>query len=136
MLPCLIRSSIVVQMNASLILYIYAGHKISHLLLLFPIIDLSAGTCMFLTVIGGSTMNMFFRVLCRDICISSRPLSTVEWYLVFTCGTVVLSQLPNFNSIAGVSLIGAISSDSYYTLLWAVPVAEGRLPKEVQYYPV
>lgn len=110
------------------------GHKISQMFVLFPIIDLSAGTCMLLTTVGGSTMNMFFDMLCQDICIS-RPLTTVEWYLIFTCGTIVLSQLPNLNSIVGVSLIGAISSVCCYTLLWAVPVAEGRrrMPKELLY---
>ena len=95
-------------------------------LLLFPIIDLSAGTCMNLTIVGGSTLNMFVQMLCEAIGIS-RPLTTVEWYLVFTCGTVVLSQIPNLNSLGSVSLIGAISSVSYCTLLWVVPVKEGRL---------
>ncbi|GMY05339.1 Lysine histidine transporter-like 8 [Fagus crenata] len=42
--------------------------------------------------------------------------------------SAVLSQLPNLNSLANVSLIGAISYVSFCTLLWVVPVAEGRLP--------
>ena len=66
-------------------------------------------------------------MLCDATCLS-RPLTTVEWYLVFTCGSVVLSQLPKLNSLANVSLIGAISYVSFCTLLWVVPVAEGRLP--------
>ena len=97
-------------------------------LLLFPIIDLSAGTCMNLTIVGGSTLNMFVQMLCEAIGIS-RPLTTVEWYLLFTCGTLVLSQIPNLNSLGSVSLIGAaISSVSYCTLLWVVPVKEVGCP--------
>ena len=50
----------------------------------------------------------------------------IEWYLVFTCAAVVLAQLPNLNSIAGVSLIGAIASVSYCTIIWVVSIVEGR----------
>ncbi|XP_065620401.1 lysine histidine transporter-like 8 [Quercus suber] len=101
------------------------GDKIAYWLLLFPIIDLSSGTCVNLTIIGGSTLNMFVQ-MCEAIGIS-RPLKTVEWYLVFTCGTVVLSLIPNLNSLARVSLIDAISSVSYCTIQWVVSVKEGRL---------
>lgn len=99
------------------------GRKMSKIMLSFPITQLSAGTCVLLTVIGGRTMKM-----CQARS-SSRPSITTHWYLVSTCLTVILSQLPNLNSMATVSLIGAISSVTYYTLLWTVPVAEGRLPE-------
>lgn len=59
----------------------------------------------------------------------------VEWYLVFTCGAVLLSQLPNLNSIAGISLVGAITALGYCTTIWAVSVSEGRLPN-VSYNPI
>lgn len=48
---------------------------------------------------------------------------------------MVLAQLPNLNSIAGISLVGAITAVGYCTALWAVSVAEGRLPN-VSYDPV
>ncbi|KAL3613889.1 hypothetical protein CASFOL_041963 [Castilleja foliolosa] len=65
----------------------------------------------------------------------SPPLTNVEWYLVFTCAAVVLSQLPNLNSIAGLSLIGSITAVGYCTAIWVVSVSEGRLPN-VSYNPV
>jgi amino acid permease len=54
---------------------------------------------------------------------------------VFTCAAVLLSQLPNLNSIAGVSLIGAVTAVGYCTIIWVVSVAKGRLPG-VSYNPV
>ncbi|EEF33958.1 lysine histidine transporter-like 8 [Ricinus communis] len=110
------------------------GEKLSKWLALFPIMYLSAGTCITLIIIGGSTSRLFFQTVCGATC-SVKTLTTVEWYLVFTCAALVLSQLPNLNSIAGVSLIGAITAVGYCTLIWAVSVAEGRMPG-VSYNPV
>lgn len=91
---------------------------------------------MALVMIGGSTSRLFYQIVCGTAaCAIKTPLTTVEWYLVFTCGAVVLSQLPNLNSIAGVSLIGAMTAIGYCTSIWAVSVAEGRLPG-VSYDPV
>lgn len=88
---------------------------------------LSAGTNVALIIIGGSTSKMFFQILCEVTC-TAKPLTPVEWFLVFTSAAVLLSQLPNLNSIAGVSLIGAITAIGYCTLIWVISVAEGRLP--------
>ncbi|CAI9104814.1 OLC1v1003577C1 [Oldenlandia corymbosa var. corymbosa] len=108
------------------------GDKLSKLLAAFPIMYLSGGTCVALIVIGGSTSKLFYQTLCGCM---DKPLTSVEWYLVFTCAAVVLSQLPNLNSIAGVSLVGAITAVGYCTLIWVVSVTHGRLPK-VSYHVV
>ncbi|KAK9287425.1 hypothetical protein L1049_015846 [Liquidambar formosana] len=68
------------------------GEKRGKWLALFPIMYLSGGTCVALIVIGGSTLKAFYSTVCGATC--SQPLTTVEWYLVFTCAAVVLSQLP------------------------------------------
>ena len=109
------------------------GERLTKLLALFPILYLSGGTCTALIIIGGSTGKNFFQIVCGPEC--AKELTTVEWYLAFTCVAVVLSQLPNMNSIAGVSLIGAITAVGYCTMIWGVSVAEGRLPA-VSYDPV
>ncbi|GMY05338.1 lysine histidine transporter-like 8 [Fagus crenata] len=103
------------------------GDKLAKLLAGFPFLYLSAGTNVALIIIGGSTSKMFYQILCGATC-TAKPLTTVEWFLVFTSAAVLLSQLPNLNSIAGVSLIGAITAIGYCTLIWVVSVAEGRLP--------
>ncbi|KAF8410336.1 hypothetical protein HHK36_002863 [Tetracentron sinense] len=102
------------------------GERLGKWLALFPIMYLSGGTCVALIIIGGSTSKIFFKILCAATC-TAKPLTTVEWYLVFTCAAVVLSQLPNLNSIAGLSLIGAITAIGYCTLMWVVSVTEGRI---------
>lgn len=46
-----------------------------------------------------------------------------------------MSQLPNLNSIAGVSLIGAITAVTYCTLTWILSVSTAR-PLGVSYEPI
>ncbi|KAK2373208.1 Lysine histidine transporter-like 8 [Trifolium repens] len=110
------------------------GERLGKLLALFPIMYLSAGTCTTLIIIGGSTARTFYQVVCGHSC-TAKPMTTVEWYLVFTCAAVVLSQLPNLNSIAGISLIGAVTAVGYCTSIWIASVAKGALPG-VNYNPV
>ncbi|KAF2310181.1 hypothetical protein GH714_007090 [Hevea brasiliensis] len=99
------------------------GEKLGKLLALFPIMYLSGGTCVTLIMIGGGTMKILFQIFCGDTC-NMKPLITVEWYLLFTCSAIILAQLPNLNSIAGVSLIGAITAVSYCTLIWIVSIMQ------------
>lgn len=94
---------------------------------------LSGGTCVALIMIGGGTMKLFFEIVCADTC-KMNPLSTIEWYLVFTCCAIIIAQLPNLNSIAGVSLVGAITAISFCTLIWVLSISRGR-PGGVSYEP-
>jgi hypothetical protein len=87
-----------------------------------------------LIMIGGATMKIFFQTVCGATC-DVNPLTTLEWYVVFTCCSIVLAQLPNLNSIAGVSLIGAITAISYCTLIWVVSISKSR-PMGVSYDPL
>lgn len=88
---------------------------------------LSGGTCVTLIMIGGETMKIFLNeIACRNQSCNFHPLTIVEWYVVFTCSAVVLAQLPNLNSIAGVSLIGSITAVAYCTIIWTISVAKGR----------
>ncbi|PWA93358.1 LYS/HIS transporter 7 [Artemisia annua] len=104
------------------------GEKLGKFMTLVPTIYLSSGTCITLVMIGGATFKLLFNTIVgkswEDH--NETPLSMIEWYLVFTCVAVVLAQLPNLNSIAGVSLIGAIASVSYCTIIWVVSIVEGR----------
>ncbi|GMI96891.1 hypothetical protein like AT1G47670 [Hibiscus trionum] len=109
------------------------GEKLGKLLALFPIMYLSGGSCVTLIMIGGGTMKIFFQIMCGNTC-SVKPLTLVEWYLVFTCSAIILAQLPNLNSIAGVSLVGAITAISYCSLIWIVSVIQGR-QESVSYDP-
>ncbi|CAL5205515.1 unnamed protein product [Lathyrus oleraceus] len=102
------------------------GEKLGKILVLFPIQYLSGGTCVTLIMIGGGTMKILFQILCGDSC-SLYNLKTIEWYLVFTVAAILLAQLPNLNSFAGVSLIGAITGVGYCSIIWIVSLLQGRI---------
>lgn len=79
-------------------------------------------------------MKTIFEIMCGDACHVTPP-TVAEWYWVFACAAMVLSQLPNLNSMARVSLIGAITAISYCTVIWVVSVVQGK-PAGVSYEPV
>lgn len=95
---------------------------------------LSAGICSAIIIVGGGSLKLFYENVCGSTC-NSKPLTTIEWYLVFICLASVIAQLPNLNSIAGVSLIGAATAVTYCTMIWVVSVSKGRQPG-VSYDPV
>ncbi|XP_076883488.1 lysine histidine transporter-like 8 [Bidens hawaiensis] len=111
------------------------GVRLGRILAKFSILYLSVGTCVACIIIGASTSKIFFQIVCTDDKCYPEKLTVVEWYLVFTCGVIILSQLPNLNSIAGISLVGAFSALGYCTTIWAISVAKDRLPN-VSYNPV
>ncbi|GAB2210456.1 hypothetical protein Droror1_Dr00015722 [Drosera rotundifolia] len=108
------------------------GKRTGKLLALFPIMYLSGGTCVTLIMVGGGTMKIFFEITHPGG--ANHPLTTIEWYLVFTGAAIILAQLPNLNSIAGVSLIGAITAISYCTIIWITSVSKGK-PMDINYGP-
>ena len=118
----------------NLVLLIGTGERLGVWLALFPTVYLSAGTATALILIGGETMKLFFQIVCGPLC-TSNPLTTVEWYLVFTSLCIVLSQLPNLNSIAGLSLIGAVTAITYSTMVWVLSVSQPR-PATISYEPL
>lgn len=110
------------------------GPRLGKVLALFPTMYLSGGSCVALIILGGGTMKIFFQIVCGDAC-SLKPPTLVEWYVVFACSAVLLAQFPNLNSIAGVSLIGALTAVGYCTLIWVLSVVQGR-PDGVSYAPL
>ncbi|KAK1419364.1 hypothetical protein QVD17_28530 [Tagetes erecta] len=111
------------------------GPRLGRILAKFSIVYLSLGTCVASIIIGASTSKIFFQIVCAGGKCNPEKLTVVEWYLVFTCAVLILSQLPNLNSIAGVSLIGAITALGYCTTIWVVSVSKDRLPN-VSYNPI
>ncbi|KAJ4962259.1 hypothetical protein NE237_022198 [Protea cynaroides] len=102
------------------------GQKRGKLMALFPIMYLSGGTCVALITLGGKTMKLFFLIVCGETS-HAKPLTTVEWFLVFVVCAIVLAQLPNLNSIAGISLVGAITAITYCTMILVISIAHGRV---------
>ena len=72
-------------------------------------------------------LDLIFKTLCdRDAMCHAKSLTNIEWFLVFTCLAILIAQLPNLNSIAWVSLIGAITVVLYSTLIWTLSITKDR----------
>jgi len=63
-------------------------------------------------VTGGKSLKKFMEMTCA----SCTPIRQSYWILIFGGIHFFLSQLPNFNSVAGVSLAAAVMSLGYLVL--------------------
>ncbi|EFJ25874.1 hypothetical protein SELMODRAFT_270979 [Selaginella moellendorffii] len=81
-------------------------------------------------VTGGTSLMRFYELVhCKPDDISCKHIKRTYWILVFASVHFFLSQLPNFNSITGVSLAAAVMSLSYSTIAWVAPVHYGQEAK-------
>ncbi|KAM7509239.1 hypothetical protein LguiA_019692 [Lonicera macranthoides] len=75
-------------------------------------------------VTGGRSLQKFHDVVCNDC----KDIKLTYFIMIFASVHFVLSHLPNFNSISGVSLAAAVMSLSYSTIAWAASVKKGVQP--------
>ncbi|KAI3499271.1 hypothetical protein L1887_35066 [Cichorium endivia] len=107
------------------------GEKLGKVIAIFPVLYLAGGTCVMFIIAGGGTMKLFYQLLCDD-CSSKHPLTTTEWFLVFTCLSILVSLFcPNLHSVSLVSFFGAVMAVGYCTTLWVMIVAKGRIDDTV-----
>ncbi|WVZ95272.1 hypothetical protein U9M48_041057 [Paspalum notatum var. saurae] len=81
-------------------------------------------------VTGGTSLQKFHDTVCS----SCKHIKLTYFIMIFASAHFVLSQLPNFNSISGVSLAAAVMSLSYSTIAWVAPAAKGKNPAGVDYH--
>uniref|UniRef100_A0A7I4B5R3 Amino acid transporter transmembrane domain-containing protein n=1 Tax=Physcomitrium patens TaxID=3218 RepID=A0A7I4B5R3_PHYPA len=82
-------------------------------------------------VTAGKSLQHAYSITCGDHC--QLQDSIVFWIFLFAIVQLVLAQLPNFNSIAAISLAAAIMSISYSTIAWAIPAHYGHtLPGNIE----
>ena len=67
-------------------------------------------------VTGGKSLKKFHDVICDGKC---KDIKTTYFIMIFASVHFVLSQLPNFNSISGVSLAAAVMSLRYHLTVLA-----------------
>ncbi|KAI4382512.1 hypothetical protein MLD38_008467 [Melastoma candidum] len=79
-------------------------------------------------ITGGKSLKKFHQTVCSDCA----PIKTSYFIMIFASVHFVLSHLPNFNSISGVSLAAAVMSLSYSTVAWVASVHKGKQP-DVKY---
>ncbi|KAA8530131.1 hypothetical protein F0562_004840 [Nyssa sinensis] len=75
-------------------------------------------------VTGGKSLKKFHETVCP----SCNQIKTTYWIMVFASAHFLLSHLPNFNSISGVSLAAAVMSLSYSTIAWTASLHKGVHP--------
>ncbi|BBG94443.1 Transmembrane amino acid transporter family protein [Prunus dulcis] len=74
-------------------------------------------------VTGGKCLKKFVEMACANC----TPIKQSYWIVIFGSLHFFLSQLPNFNSVAGVSLAAAVMSLSYSTIAWAGCLSKGQV---------
>ncbi|KAL1338527.1 hypothetical protein HN51_033148 [Arachis hypogaea] len=79
-------------------------------------------------VTGGTSLKKFHDTVCP----SCKKIKLTFFIMIFASVHFVLSHLPNFNSLSGVSLAAAVMSLSYSTIAWAASVDKG-VQENVQY---
>lgn len=82
-------------------------------------------------VTGGKSLKKFHDTVCGHHC---KDIKTTYFIMIFASVHFVLSHLPNFNSISGISLAAAVMSLSYSTIAWAASAKKGVQP-DVSYGP-
>ncbi|KAI8541363.1 hypothetical protein RHMOL_Rhmol08G0054400 [Rhododendron molle] len=75
-------------------------------------------------VTGGKSLQKFHNLVCEDC----KDIKLTYFIAIFASAHFVLSHLPNFNSISGVSLAAAVMSLSYSTIAWAASAKKGVQP--------
>ncbi|XP_058768530.1 lysine histidine transporter 1-like [Vicia villosa] len=73
-------------------------------------------------VTGGKSLEKIHDLVCKKNC---RSMKTTYFIMIFASVHFVLAHLPNFNSIAGISLAAAIMSLSYSTIAWVASLKKG-----------
>ncbi|XP_075515211.1 lysine histidine transporter 1-like [Primulina tabacum] len=81
-------------------------------------------------VTGGKSLKKFHDLICEDK--KCKDIKLTYFIMIFASVHFVLSHLPNFNSISGVSLAAAVMSLSYSTIAWGASVDKG-VKSDVQY---
>ncbi|KAG4208380.1 hypothetical protein ERO13_A03G128900v2 [Gossypium hirsutum] len=75
-------------------------------------------------VTGGQSLKKFHDLVCPNC----KEIRQTYFIMIFASVHFVLSHLPNFNSISGVSLAAAVMSLSYSTIAWAASIGKGAQP--------
>ncbi|KAK6128285.1 hypothetical protein DH2020_037974 [Rehmannia glutinosa] len=79
-------------------------------------------------ITGGHSLKKFHESVCKDC----KNITLIHFIIIFASVHFVLSQLPNFHSVSGVSLAAAIMSLCYSTIAWGASVDKGAVDN-VQY---
>lgn len=104
------------------------GEKLGLYIVVPQQLIVEVGVCIVYMVTGGRSLKKFHDTVCS----SCKDIKLTYFIMIFSSVHFVLSHLPNFNAIAGVSLAAAVMSLSYSTIAWGASLDKGVKP-DVQY---
>ncbi|XP_065878740.1 lysine histidine transporter 1-like [Euphorbia lathyris] len=104
------------------------GEKLGLYIVVPQQLIVEVGVCIVYMVTGGKSLKKFHDVVCS----TCKPIKQTYFIMIFSSAHFLLSHLPNFNSISGVSLAAAVMSLSYSTIAWSASLHKGVQP-DVQY---
>lgn len=99
------------------------GPRLGPLIVLPQQLIVQVGCDIVYMVTGGKCLKKFLEITCTNC----TRLRQSYWICIFGSIHFLLSQLPNFNSVAAVSLAAAIMSLSYSTIAWVGSLTHGRV---------
>ncbi|WJX29787.1 Lysine histidine transporter 1 [Trifolium repens] len=104
------------------------GDKLGLYIVVPQQIVVEVGVNIVYMVTGGKSLQKFHDTVCP----SCKPIKLSFFIMIFASAHFVLSHLPNFNSISGVSLVAAVMSFCYSTVAWTASARKG-VQENVQY---
>lgn len=97
------------------------GEKLGLYIVVPQQLIVEVGVCIVYMVTGGKSLQKVHDTVCSDC----KKIKLTYFIMIFASVHFVLSHLPNFNSISGVSLAAAVMSLSYSTIAWTAAVDKG-----------
>ncbi|PRQ54162.1 putative amino acid transporter, transmembrane domain-containing protein [Rosa chinensis] len=97
------------------------GEKLGLYIVVPQQLIVEVGVCIVYMVTGGTSLQKVHDTVCSDC----KKIKLTYFIMIFASVHFVLSHLPNFHSIAGVSLAAAAMSLSYSTIAWTAALDKG-----------
>ncbi|KAL4289200.1 hypothetical protein AHAS_Ahas19G0362400 [Arachis hypogaea] len=104
------------------------GEKLGLWIVVPQTLIVDIGTDIIYMITGGNSLKKAHQILCKDC----KPIRTTYFIMIFASLQFLLSHLPSFNSIIGVSISAAVMSICYSTIAWISSAHKGALP-DVKY---
>ncbi|KAJ8768046.1 hypothetical protein K2173_020986 [Erythroxylum novogranatense] len=103
------------------------GEKLGLYIVVPQQLIVEVSVCIVYMITGGESLQRFHHLVCdcKDInfhlvCKHCKDISLTFFIMIFASAHFVLSHLPNFESITGISMTAAIMSLCYSTIVWSV----------------
>uniref|UniRef100_A0A9I9D8X1 Amino acid transporter transmembrane domain-containing protein n=1 Tax=Cucumis melo TaxID=3656 RepID=A0A9I9D8X1_CUCME len=100
------------------------GEKLGLYIVVPQQLIVQVGTNIVYMVTGGQSLKKFHDIVCP----SCKSIKLTYFIMIFASVQFVLSHLPSFNSMSGVSLAAAVMSLTYSTIAWTTSIAKGVQP--------